>query len=283
MKIIAEYLVNFIIKTITFLIIGFIANLFFELIGIPFNLVSNASSYNELYTKKSEIFDVEKNNYKVVKVGSSEWTTSNLTVSKFQDGTPILQAKTNEEWMKFISDKIPAWAYYNYNYESVKEYGKIYNFYVVNNSKNIAPAGFEIPSRNDWYNLFKSLNITLDIDPINFPDLLYINGKYNAEALQSRDYGWGDYHLYGFIDGQFGTDKGSNESGLNMIPGGILNYKILTKRIKFQYKNFVTGFWGKSQTSLWVGDDVPVYRSHDAALLTKTNINNGYYIRVTKK
>ena len=68
-----------------------------------------------------------------------------------------------------------------------------------------------------------------------------------------------------------------------MIPGGILNYKILTKRIKFQYKNFVTGFWGKSQTSLWVGDDVPVYRSHDAALLTKTNINNGYYIRVTKK
>ena len=64
MKIIAEYLLSFVIKTITFLIIGFIANLFFELIGIPFNLVSNASSYNELYTKKPEIFDVEKNNYK---------------------------------------------------------------------------------------------------------------------------------------------------------------------------------------------------------------------------
>jgi uncharacterized protein (TIGR02145 family) len=283
MKIIAEYLVNFVIKTIAFLIIGFIANLFFELIGIPFNLLSNASSYNELYTKKPEIFDVEINKYKVVKVGSNEWTTSNLTVSKFQDGTPILQAKTNEEWLKFITDKIPAWSYYNYDYESGKEYGKIYNFYVVNNSKNIAPAGFEIPSRNDWYNLFKSLNITLDIDPINFPDLSYINGNYNAEALQSRDYGWGDYHLYGFIDGQFGTDKGSNESGLNMIPGGILYCNTLTNTIKFKYKNFVTGFWGKSQTSLWVGDDIPVYRGHDAALLTKTSIENGYYIRVTKK
>ena len=32
MKIIAEYLLSFVIKTITFLIIGFIANLFFELI-----------------------------------------------------------------------------------------------------------------------------------------------------------------------------------------------------------------------------------------------------------
>ena len=283
MKIIAEYLLSFVIKTITFLIIGFIANLFFELIGIPFNLVSNASSYNELYTKNPEIFDVEKNNYKVVKVGSNEWTTSNLTVSKFQDGTPILQAKTNEEWMKFISDKIPAWAYYNYDYESGKEYGKIYNFYVVNNSKNIAPEAFEIPSRNDWYNLFKSLDIDLVIDPVGFPDLSYINGNYNAEALQSRDYGWGDYHFFGYIDGQFGTDKGSNESGLNMIPGGILDYKILTKRLKFQYKNFVTGFWGKNQTALWVGDDVPVDRSHDAALLTKTKIENGYYIRVVKK
>jgi hypothetical protein len=70
---------------------------------------------NIIYPIKVE--RVEKNNYKVVKVGSNEWTTSNLTVSKFQDGTPILQAKTNEEWMKFITDKIPAWAYYNYDYE----------------------------------------------------------------------------------------------------------------------------------------------------------------------
>jgi uncharacterized protein (TIGR02145 family) len=283
MKTIAEYITGFILKTLAFLIIGLIVDIFLGLIGIPFNLVSNASSYSELYTKKPEVFDAEKNYYKVVKVGSREWITSNLTVSKFQDGTPILQANTNEEWMKFIKDKTPAWANYNYDNELGKEYGKIYNYYAVNNSKNIAPAGFEIPSRNDWFNLFKSLNINLEIDHTGFADLSDINGEYNAEALQSRDYGWGDYHLYGFIDGQFGTDKGSNESGLNVIPGGILEYKILTKSVKSQYKNFVTGFWGKNQTALWLGDDIPVFRTHDGALLTKSNLENGYYIRVIKK
>ena len=280
MKTILEYLTSFVVKTIAFLIIGFIVDICLELVGIPFNLVSNASSYDELYTKKPEILDVDKNNYKVIKVGSSEWTTTNLNVSKFQDGTPILQAKSNEEWMKLINDKTPAWAYYNYDNEMEKEYGKIYNFYAANNSKKLVPAGFEIPSRNDWYNLFKNLNISLETD---FPDLSFINGDYNAEALQSRDHGWGDYHLYGLFDGQFGTDKGSNESGLNMIPGGILKFKLLQKNVKFQYKNFITGFWGKSQTALLLGDDIPIFRMHDAALLTSTRLEDGYYIRAIKK
>jgi len=89
----------------------------------------------------------------VITIGAQVWMTKNLDVDTFRNGDPIPQAKTFEEWDKADENKQPAWCYYDNDPANGAKYGKLYNWYAVNDSRGLAPVGFHIPTVAEWTKL----------------------------------------------------------------------------------------------------------------------------------
>ena len=88
-----------------------------------------------------------------ITIGTQVWMTKNLDVATFRNGDPIPQAKTNEEWEKAGENQQPAWCYYDNDSTNGAKYGKLYNWYAVNDSRELAPVGYHIPSDAEWTKL----------------------------------------------------------------------------------------------------------------------------------
>ncbi|MBN2314910.1 MAG: hypothetical protein JXM79_13345 [Sedimentisphaerales bacterium] len=94
---------------------------------------------------------------KTVKMDLQEWTAQNLDVSVFRNGDPIPQAKTDGEWRKAAIEGKPAWCCYNNDPELGKKYGKLYNWYAIDDPRGICPEGWHIPSSEEWDIFARSL------------------------------------------------------------------------------------------------------------------------------
>ena len=90
-------------------------------------------------------------------INRQKWMTRNLNVSTFRNGDPITHAKNAKEWKHAAENKIPAYCYYGYDSVNGEKYGKLYNWYAVNDPKKLAPKKWEIPRNSDWSELFQSL------------------------------------------------------------------------------------------------------------------------------
>jgi hypothetical protein len=88
-----------------------------------------------------------------VTIGSQEWTTQNLDTSCFRNGDLIIEASTYEEWEAAAKSKSPAWCYYQNNPSLGEKYGKLYNWYAVNDPRGLAPEEWHIPSIEEWNKL----------------------------------------------------------------------------------------------------------------------------------
>ena len=99
-------------------------------------------------------------NLKSVVIGTQTWTTENLNVSTFRNGDPIPEAKTNEEWITADNNKQPAWCYPE---EGVR-FGKLYNYYAVNDPRGLAPFGWHIPTIAEWGVMGKKISDVGEIE-----------------------------------------------------------------------------------------------------------------------
>lgn len=89
------------------------------------------------------------NDVPTVTIGTQVWMKYNLDLEVYQDGTNIERAN-----LAFTRSVIlPSWCYYNYDIANDIIYGKLYNGYAVNDSRNICPVGFRIPTRADFNTL----------------------------------------------------------------------------------------------------------------------------------
>ena len=88
-----------------------------------------------------------------VKIGTQVWTTKNLNVSTFRNGDTIPEVKTNEEWIEAARIQQPAWCYYENDSMNGAKYGKLYNWYAMNDTRGLAPIGYHIPSDVEWKTL----------------------------------------------------------------------------------------------------------------------------------
>ena len=85
-----------------------------------------------------------------VKIGIQTWTTKNLDVATYRNGDPIPQVQDATAWAILTTG---AWCYYQNNTENGTNYGKLYNWYAVNDSRGLAPNGFHIPTDAEWTTL----------------------------------------------------------------------------------------------------------------------------------
>ena len=160
---------------------------------------------------------ISKNVNKEVKIGEQVWMTNNLSVDKFRNGDLIYHAKTNYEWKRANDLKTPAWCYPENDSTNNLLYGKLYNWFAVNDVRGLAPNGWKIPSDEDW-----SLLIS------------FLGDSIAAEKKLKFD------DLWRWHEGK--TGAGTNESGFSALPAGNRSYDGV-----FYYFGFYAGWWSSTE------------------------------------
>ena len=84
-----------------------------------------------------------------VTIGTQVWTGCNLDVTTYRNGDPIPEVTDQATWESLTTG---AWCYYN-NDPLNNEYGKMYNWYAVNDPRGLAPVGYHVPSDTEWTTL----------------------------------------------------------------------------------------------------------------------------------
>ncbi len=103
----------------------------------------------------SPLTDIDGNRYDTIKIGTQFWMQKNLKTSHYRNGDPIPEITSMSHWASMTSG---AWCWYNN--DSVKYaaiYGKLYNWYAVNDPRGLAPEGWHVPSEVEWTILSISL------------------------------------------------------------------------------------------------------------------------------
>ena len=94
-----------------------------------------------------------------VTIGTQVWTTINLDVTTYSDGTAIPQVTDPTAWAALTTG---AWCYYNNESANGTTYGKLYNWYAVAGihdtdfntpNKVLAPTGWHVPTDAEWTTL----------------------------------------------------------------------------------------------------------------------------------
>ncbi|MEI8033027.1 MAG: FISUMP domain-containing protein [Chlorobiaceae bacterium] len=110
-----------------------------------------------LVAKQATLTDIDSNSYNTVAVGNRIWAQENLNVSRYRNGDAIPQAKTLQEWQAALRKGEGAWCYYGNLQKNGQQYGKLYNWFAVNDPRGLAPSGTHIPTKQEWETLAKDL------------------------------------------------------------------------------------------------------------------------------
>jgi len=87
------------------------------------------------------------NDCEPITIGKQSWMCKNLDVSTYRNGDTIPKVTDSLTWSKL---KTGAWCYYNNDSTLGAIYGKLYNWYAVNDQRELAPEGWHIPSDDEW-------------------------------------------------------------------------------------------------------------------------------------
>jgi uncharacterized protein (TIGR02145 family) len=83
----------------------------------------------------------------IVLGNGQEWMSENLRTNSYANGDPIPNVTDSIQWGNLTTG---AWVHYNNNSQYENPYGKLYNWYAVNDSRNVCPTGWHVPSDVDW-------------------------------------------------------------------------------------------------------------------------------------
>ena len=88
------------------------------------------------------------------KIDTIAWMLHNLDVTTYNNGDTIPEVTDPTAWSTLTTG---AWCYYNNDSTNNASYGKLYNWYAVNDSRGLAPAGWHIASKDDWTAMVNSV------------------------------------------------------------------------------------------------------------------------------
>jgi uncharacterized protein (TIGR02145 family) len=145
-----------------------------------------------------------------VTIGNQVWTSKNLNVATYRNGDVIPQVRDKAAWSKLTTG---AWCYYKNDASNGTKYGKLYNWYAVNDPRGLAPNGYHIPTDAEWTRLND-----------------YLGERSEAGKKMKSTSGWYD------------NGNGTNSSGFSGLPCG---YRF--KDGNFQGVGDVIYLWSSSE------------------------------------
>lgn len=138
------------------------------------------------------VTDIDGNAYATIQIGAQTWMAENLRTTKYCNGDAIPIVTDNTDWESITND---AWFHYNNDSQYEIPYGKLYNWYAVDDARNICPCGWHVPTDAEW---------TVLTDYLGGESLA--GGKMKSNGTQY----W-----------QSPNTDATNESGLSALPGGV--------------------------------------------------------------
>jgi uncharacterized protein (TIGR02145 family) len=85
-----------------------------------------------------------------VTIGTQVWMGENLDVTTYQNGDPIPEVTDPAAWAALTTG---AWCYLNNDPAYGPIYGKLYNWYAVNDPRGLGPVGYHVPTLTEYTTL----------------------------------------------------------------------------------------------------------------------------------
>ena len=198
--------------------------------------------------------------YGTVLIGGQCWFSENLRSQNYENGDAIPSNLSNSEWQNTILGSASIYGEdagcINYSpdidacdpAQSLNEYGRLYNWYAVDDARGLCPSGWRVATDGEW---------TVMTD--------HLGGAWIAGGQMKTDYGWNN------------GGNGTNLSGFAGLPGGG-RYFIGNFDLAGRYGNY----WSSSPngSSAWFrtlvdgGDNISVNSSSP---------RNGFSVRCMKE
>ena len=194
------------------------------------------------------VTDPDGNNYKTLQIGTQTWMAENLKTTKFRNGDPIPEIKDRIQWKTMVSG-----AYSNYNNEPGLSavYGCLYNWFAINDTRNLAPDGWHVATDNDWTKL---------VD--------YLGGKGLAanKLIETGTSHWAAPN-----------SGATNESGFSALPGGFL----LTGE-GYIGVGSISIWWSATEVDITYGSYWEIVNSYNRIEKYGYNKTDGHSVRCVK-
>jgi uncharacterized protein (TIGR02145 family) len=181
--------------------------------------------------------------YSTVSIGSQCWFKENLRNDNYNDGTAIPGSMVNATWSTTTSG-----AQAILDADSVANfatYGRLYNWYAVNNAAGLCPTGWHVPTDAEWDSL-----------------TTFLGGVSGAGNAMKSTTGW------------HSGDGGTNTSGFSALPGGYRD-----AGTGYFDKQDVDGYWWSSSpsgTNAWYRG---LYSGYSIVDRYYTSARNGLSVR----
>ncbi len=157
-------------------------------------IYSNEISFETIGGTIGTVMDIDGNIYHTVIIGEQVWMVENLKTTKYRNGDPIPNVTEISDW---LSQTTGAYCYYDNDINNAHIYGKLYNWYAVNDSRNIAPEGWHVATDSDWFIL-----MSYWAELVNHGSFSYVFREKGNEHWLNCQY------------------SATNESGFTALPGG---------------------------------------------------------------
>ena len=146
-------------------------------------------------TPPGALIDIDGNVYQTIQIGGQVWMAENLRVTHYRNGDPI-----SSLWPSTFG----SYVIYDNNADT---YGALYNWYAVDDSRNIAPAGWHVPTDDEW----KELEMHLGLSQSEADDTGRRGTNEGCKLAGNADL---------WINGVLEITPGFGFSGFNALPAG---------------------------------------------------------------
>ena len=177
-------------------------------ITVTVNPIKECLSNSITYIPGGIVKDYDDNDYETVIIGKQLWMKTNLRTTHFSNGDSIRTIADGTQWYLTTNNSLAAWSPVGGDPSHDKLRGKLYNWYAVNDSRNICPIGFKVPTNDDWDSLVKYLDPNSDLKIVGVQSR--IAGAYLKDTLNNL-WNWGNIGA-------------ANVTGFSARPAGIRGY-----------------------------------------------------------
>lgn len=205
--------------------------------------------------------DIDGNIYNTIKIGTQTWMVENLKTTHYRNGDAILNITDNLEWTAY---RAGAWCDFNNDAYNGIKYGKMYNWYVIGDSRGITPVGWHVPTDTEW----TTLTNYLIANGFNYDGTT--SGNKIAKSLATKT-DWNFYNTAGVVGNDLTTN---NITGFSALPSGLRGYKGV-----FGDFGNSAWWWSSTETDFWDVWCTYLFYGNRGVLRVNTGKTNGFNIR----
>ena len=191
------------------------------------------------------VTDIDGNIYNTITIGTQVWMVENLKTTKYRNGDLISNVEGETAWSNLTTG---AYCNYGNDVNNATTYGRLYNWYAVNDSRKIAPTGWHVATDAEWTTLTN-----------------FVGGESVAGAKLKSKTGWN------------GNGNGTDDFGFTALPGG---YRSLGG--SFLSLVSIGDWWSSNESSTNGALEMTMYYDDNRVISASANKKSGFSVRCVK-